>query len=117
MKKEPVKFNNEEDELVIAKDNNSVGNPLTPLTTTRRRHEREKNELWERIEPYLYRGKYQTSKKEGLIEKLPAVELFPEDNERDRVLTEAKFVALYIQAAPYLKPILPCTWETGMRTG
>ena len=55
--------------------------------------------------------------KEGLIEKLPAVELFPEDNERDRVLTEGEFSRLYSEAAEHLKPILLCAWETGMRRG
>jgi integrase len=55
--------------------------------------------------------------KEGLIEKLPAVELFQEDNERDRVLTEEEFSQLYEQAASHLKPILLCAWETGMRRG
>jgi len=55
--------------------------------------------------------------KEGLIERLPAVELFPEDNERDRVLTEEEFNSLYEQAATHLKPILLCAWETAMRRG
>jgi integrase len=55
--------------------------------------------------------------KEGLIEKLPAVELFQEDNERDRVLAEEEFSRLYDQAASHLKPILLCAWETGMRRG
>lgn len=55
--------------------------------------------------------------KEGLIEKLPAVDLFQEDNERDRVLTEEEFTALYEQAATHLQPILLCAWETGMRRG
>lgn len=55
--------------------------------------------------------------KEGLIEKLPAVELFPEDNERDRVLTEAEFPQLYGEATEHLQPILLCAWETGMRRG
>jgi integrase len=55
--------------------------------------------------------------KEGLIEKLPAVELFPEDNERDRVLTEEEFSRLYAEAAEHLQPILLCAWETGMRRG
>ena len=35
--------------------------------------------------------------KEGLIEKLPAVELFPEDNERDRVRTEAELKFYWIR--------------------
>jgi integrase len=55
--------------------------------------------------------------KEGVLEKLPAVELFQEDNERDRVLTEEEFSQLYEEAAPTLKPILICAWETGMRRG
>lgn len=55
--------------------------------------------------------------KEGLIEKLPAVELFPEDNERDRVLTEEEFSRLYSEAINHLQPILLCAWETGMRRG
>ena len=55
--------------------------------------------------------------KEGLIEKLPAVELFPEDNERDRVLTEEEFSRLYSEAIEHLLPILLCAWETGMRRG
>jgi integrase len=55
--------------------------------------------------------------KEGLIERFPAVELFPEDNERDRVLTEKEFNSLYEQAATHLKPILLCAWETAMRRG
>lgn len=55
--------------------------------------------------------------KEGLIEKLPAVELFPEDNERDRVLTDEEFARLYDTAGPTLKPILLTAWETGMRRG
>lgn len=55
--------------------------------------------------------------KEGLIEKLPAVELFPEDNERDHVLTEEEFSWLYSEAIEHLQPILPCAWETGMRRG
>ena len=55
--------------------------------------------------------------KEGLIEKLPAVELFPEDNERDRVLTEEEFSRLYSEAIEHLQPILLCAWETGMRKG
>lgn len=42
--------------------------------------------------------------KEGLIEKLPAVDLFQEDNERDRILTAEEFSGLYDQAAPHLKP-------------
>ena len=33
------------------------------------------------------------------------------------MLAEAEFVALYTQAAPHLKPILLCAWETGMRKG
>jgi len=55
--------------------------------------------------------------KEGVLEKLPAVELFQEDNERDRVLAEEEFTQLYEEAAPTLKPILICAWETGMRRG
>ncbi len=55
--------------------------------------------------------------KEGILEKLPAVELFREDNERDRVLTEEEYAGLYEQAAEHLKPILLCAWETGMRKG
>lgn len=55
--------------------------------------------------------------KEGLLEKLPAVELFPEDNERDRVLTEEEFACLYETAGPILKPILVTAWETWMRRG
>lgn len=55
--------------------------------------------------------------KEGLIEKLPVVELFPEDNERDRILTSEEFTCLHEQAADHLKPILLCAWETGMRRG
>lgn len=55
--------------------------------------------------------------KERVLEKLPAVELFQEDNERDRVLTEEEFSQLYEEAAPTLKPILICAWETGMRRG
>jgi len=55
--------------------------------------------------------------KEGLLEKLPAVELFPEDNDRERILTEEEFARLYEAAAPTLKPILICAWETGMRRG
>jgi hypothetical protein len=52
--------------------------------------------------------------KEVLIEKLP-VELFPEDNERDRVLTEEEFSRLYSEAKEHLQPSLHCAWETGMR--
>lgn len=55
--------------------------------------------------------------KEGLIEKLPAVELFPEDNERDRVLTDEEFTHLYDTAGLTLNPILLTAWETGMRRG
>jgi integrase len=55
--------------------------------------------------------------KEGLIEKLPAVDLFQEDNERDQVLTDEEFTAMYEHAAPHLKPVLLCAWETGMRRG
>jgi integrase len=55
--------------------------------------------------------------KEGILEKLPAVELFQEDNDRERVLTEDEFSQLYEAAAPTLKSILICAWETGMRRG
>lgn len=55
--------------------------------------------------------------KEGILEKLPAVELFQEDNDRERTLTEEEFARLYEEAAPTLKPILLCAWETGMRRG
>lgn len=55
--------------------------------------------------------------KEGLIEKLPAVELFPEDNERDRVLSEEEFIKLHNFSYLTLKPILLTAWETGMRRG
>ncbi|MGH7961570.1 MAG: tyrosine-type recombinase/integrase [Candidatus Binatia bacterium] len=55
--------------------------------------------------------------REGLIERLPAVELFPEDNERDKVLTEEEFARLHEQSAAHLKSILLCAWETGMRKG
>lgn len=39
--------------------------------------------------------------KEGLIEKLPAAELFPEDNERDRILTEEEFESPYEAATDH----------------
>ena len=65
----------------------------------------------------LFRHMLRMAWKEGLIEKLPAVELFPEDNERDRVLTEEEFSCLYETAGPTLKPILLTAWETGMRRG
>lgn len=55
--------------------------------------------------------------KEGLIERLPAVELFPENNEHDRVLTDEEFEKLSDKAADHLRPILLCAWETGMRRG
>ena len=55
--------------------------------------------------------------KEGLIEKLPAVELFPEDNERDRVITEEEFEILLEKSYQILKPILLTAWKTGMRRG
>ena len=55
--------------------------------------------------------------KEGILDKLPAVELFTEDNDRDKVLTVEEFGRLYEAATDHLKPILLCAWETGMRKG
>lgn len=55
--------------------------------------------------------------KEGLLEKLPAVELFPEDNERDRILAEAEFHTLHETAATILNLIFVTAWETGIRGG
>jgi integrase len=53
--------------------------------------------------------------RDHLIERIPYVELFEENNERDRIATSKEFQAILGQSGEHLKEILLCLWDTGMR--
>jgi integrase len=55
--------------------------------------------------------------KKILENPMQGFKLLPEDNVRDRVLTEEEFQKLHLAAPNHLKPILLTAWETGMRRG
>lgn len=51
------------------------------------------------------------------VKRVPRIKLLPEDNKRDRTLSEYEYERLLFGAADHLKPILITAWETGMRRG
>ena len=53
--------------------------------------------------------------RDHLIERIPYVELFEENNERDRVATDEEFQAIIEHSDQHLEEILVCLWDTGMR--
>ncbi|MBI3058896.1 MAG: site-specific integrase [Deltaproteobacteria bacterium] len=53
--------------------------------------------------------------RDGLIDKVPYVQLFEEKNQRDRVASEDEFQALLEVSPEHLREILICLWNTGMR--
>jgi integrase len=55
----------------------------------------------------------------GLIATNPVkkVKLFPEKQEKLRVISETEFKELYTAASPHFRPILLCAYQTGMRKG
>ena len=53
--------------------------------------------------------------RDGLIDRIPYVELFEENNERDRIATPEEFRAIINECDEHLKEILLVLWDTGMR--
>jgi integrase len=53
--------------------------------------------------------------RDRLIEHFPYIELFEENNERDRIATPEEFKAILDHSDEHLKEILFCLWDTGMR--
>jgi integrase len=53
--------------------------------------------------------------RDRLIEHIPYVELFEENNQRDRIASNAEFQAILEHSDEHLKEILGCLWDTGMR--
>ena len=53
--------------------------------------------------------------RDRLIEHIPYVELFDENNERDRIATPEKFEAILEHSDDHLRNILLFLWDTGMR--
>lgn len=53
--------------------------------------------------------------RDHLIERIPYIELFEENNERDRVANDEEFQAILDQSDQQLKEILVCLWRAGMR--
>lgn len=54
---------------------------------------------------------------EGIIEASPLVKLYKENNARDRALSEEEYQRLLSVAAPHLRSLIICAYETGMRAG
>ncbi len=52
---------------------------------------------------------------EGLIDHIPVVKLYREDNARERVLAAEEYQQLLSAASPHLQRIVLCAYETGMR--
>jgi len=53
--------------------------------------------------------------RDGILEKVPYIELFEEKNARSKVITEAELESLLAVAPRHLQEILICLWDTGMR--
>jgi integrase len=52
---------------------------------------------------------------EGLVERVPVVKLYREDGARERVASPEEYERLLAAAAPHLRRIITCAYETGMR--
>jgi integrase len=52
---------------------------------------------------------------EGLLDHIPVVKLYREDNARERALSTEEYQQLLSAASPHLQRIITCAYETGMR--
>jgi integrase len=58
---------------------------------------------------------FKLAAEEGLIDHIPVVKLYREDNARERVLSTEEYQQLLSAASPHLQRLITCAYETGMR--
>jgi integrase len=57
------------------------------------------------------------AEEEGVVEKVPRVNLYKPDNGRERALSEEEYQRLLTVSPVHLRRIILCAYETGMRSG
>jgi len=60
---------------------------------------------------------YTLAQRDRIIDRVPYIELFRENNERNRTATQDEFDTLLQNSPTHLTEILMCLWDTGMRKG
>jgi integrase len=53
--------------------------------------------------------------RDGILEKVPYIELFDENNERSKVISREEFRSLLAVSPIHLQEIMFCLWDTGIR--
>jgi integrase len=53
--------------------------------------------------------------RDGILDKVPYLELFDENNTRSKVISEEEFASLLSLSPKHLQEVMFCLWDTGMR--